>query len=57
MFVRIAPADAPGVPFNLSQGGVERGMRPLLNAGHGFHGVALRANRELIGGVLHDPPH
>jgi hypothetical protein len=54
MFVRIAAADASGVPFNLSQRGVKRGMRPLLNAGHGFQGVALRANSKLMGGVLHD---
>jgi hypothetical protein len=54
---RRAPADAPGVPFDLSQGGVQRGMRPLLNAGHGIQGVALRANCELMGSVLHDAPH
>jgi hypothetical protein len=36
IFARISPADAPGVPFDLSQCGVERGVRPLLYAGHSF---------------------
>src|SRR5260370_6355842 len=57
IFARIAPADAPGVLFDFSQGGVERGMRPLLYPGHGFQGVALGANRELMGGALCDAPH
>ena len=57
IFAGRAPANAPGVPFDLSQGGVERGMRPLLNASHGFQSMALRVNRELMGGVLHDAPH
>jgi hypothetical protein len=57
IFAGIEPADAPGVPFDLGQSSVERGMRPLMNANHGFHSVALRVNRELVGGVLHDAPH
>jgi hypothetical protein len=57
IFARIAPADAPGVLFDLSEGGVERGMRPLLYARHGFQSVARWANRKLIGGALCDTPH
>src|SRR5208337_4164261 len=57
IFAEIAPADTPGVPFDLGQSGVERRMRTLINAGHGFHGVALRVNRELMRCVLHNSPH
>src|SRR5260370_13077779 len=57
IFARIAPADAPGVPFDLSQCGVERGVRPLLYAGHSFRGVALRIDHELTGSACRDAPH
>ena len=57
IFARRAPADAPGAPFDLCQGGIERGMRPLLHSGHGFQGVALRGNRELICAALRDAAH
>jgi len=52
-----SPADAPGVPFDLSQCGVERGVRPLLYAGHSFRGVALRMDHELTGSACRDAPH
>ena len=32
-------------------------MRPLINAGHGFHRMARGVNRELMGGVLDDASH
>jgi len=57
IFARIAPADAPGVPFDLSQCGVERGVRPLLYAGHSFRGVAPRIDHELTGSACRDAPH
>jgi hypothetical protein len=49
-----APANASGVPFDLSQGGVERGMWPATYVGHG---MAIGIDRELMGGVLPDAPH
>jgi hypothetical protein len=52
-----ASANTPAVPFDLSERGVERGMRPALYVRHGFKGVALRVDRELMGGVLPDGPH
>jgi hypothetical protein len=54
-FARISPADAPGVPLNLSQCGVERGVWPLLYTGHSFRGVALRMDHGLMGAfaVMH----
>ena len=51
---RRAPANASGVPFDLSQGGVERGMWPATYVGHG---MAIGIDRELMGGVLPDAPH
>jgi hypothetical protein len=41
IFAGISTADAPGVPFDLSQCGVERGVRLLLYASHSFRGVDL----------------
>jgi hypothetical protein len=57
MLARRASANAPGVPFDLSERGVERGMRPALDGRHGFKGTALGVDRELMGGVLSDVPH
>ena len=57
IFARIASADAPGMPFDLSQCGVERGVRPLLYAGHSFRGVSLRIDHELTGSACRDAPH
>jgi hypothetical protein len=57
IFARRASASAPGVPFDLSQGSVERGMRPVLHVCHGFKGMALRIDSELMGVVLLDVPH
>jgi hypothetical protein len=45
------------MPFDLSERGVERGIRPMQYVRHGFKGVALRLDRELMGGVLPDVPH
>jgi hypothetical protein len=47
-FTGIAPANASGMFFDLSQDGVERGMRP---AGHSFQSMALWTNRELMGAL------
>ena len=57
IFARIATAYAAGVPFDLSRCGVERGVRPLLYAGHSFRGVALRMDHELTGSACRDAPH
>ena len=57
IFARISTADAPGVPLDLSQCGVERGVRPLPYAGHSFRGVALRMDHELTGSACRDAPH
>jgi hypothetical protein len=57
IFARISTADAPGVPFDLSQCGVERGVRPSLYAGHSFRGVALWMDHELTGRACRDAPH
>ena len=48
IFAGISTADTPGVPFDLSQCGVERGVRPLLYAGHSFPGVALRMDHAAL---------
>ena|SRR5271166_4690277 len=57
ILARRAPANAPGVPFDFSQGGVQRGMWPAMHVCHGFEGMAFRVDRELTGGVLPDVPH
>jgi hypothetical protein len=57
ILARRAPANAPRVPFDLSQSGVERVIWPAMYVGHGFKGMALRVDRELMGGVLRDVPH
>jgi hypothetical protein len=57
ILVRRAPANAPGVPFDFSQGGIERVIWPAMYVGHGLEGMALRVDRELTGGVLPDVPH
>lgn len=57
IFARNASADAPGVPFNLGQCRIERGMRPLRYSGHGFQGMARRIDHELMRGTCCDVPH
>jgi hypothetical protein len=57
IFARNSTADALGVPFDLSQCGVERGVWPLPYAGHSFRGVALRMDHELTGSACRDAPH
>jgi hypothetical protein len=57
IFARISTADTPGVCFDFSQCGVERGVRPFVYAGHSFQGVARGIDHELMGGVCRDAPH
>jgi hypothetical protein len=57
IFARVASTDATCVPFDFSQSGIERDMRPVLDAGHGFHRMALGMDHELIGVALYDASH
>jgi hypothetical protein len=57
VFAWLASTDATRVPLDFGQGGVQRTMWPVLNAGHGFHGMTLRVDHELIGAVLPDVSH
>ena len=57
ILARRAAANAPRVPFDLSQSGVERRMWSAMYISHGFEGMALRVDSELAGGVLPDVPH
>jgi hypothetical protein len=53
ILARIAPANAPGVLLDLGQGGVERRMRALLDAGHGLQRMSIRVDDETgLGGFL-----
>lgn len=47
----------PGCAYRSQPVGVERGMRPLLYAGHSFRGVTLRIDHELTGSACRDAPH
>jgi hypothetical protein len=57
LFAWRATTNAPRVGLDLSQSSVERVIRPASYAGHRLERMALRVDRETIGGVLPDVPH
>jgi hypothetical protein len=57
IFAWITAADASGVPLDLCQSGVERGVWPVLCAWHGFERVALGLDEKLLGGAFRDASH